>query len=665
MKYYPTQYRLLRSRGLAERVVLDLRLMDDPRFHAGGGDTAEGEAPPPPGEALIAALANRILAGLSVEPIQQTELVEVSYVSTDPELAARVANGVAEAFIDWGIERRTENVERASTFIAQQIDTLKGEIDAKERQLQEYGRDTDIVNLDPDSNVVLSRLSQLNAGLTDAIGERLEREARYNAQRAAPAETVVQDTTNGLLEELWREALSLEREYETKLKVYKPDWPQMTELRSQIDEVRQNLDRVTRDEADQLRRRAFADYQAALRRERSLEEQIRRVKGEAMDISSAAVEFKNLEMEIANRRELLDDLLGKLSEAGMSARLQSRGESNVRVIDRALTPGSAFRPSLRYDLAFGLASGLGLGIALALLIHFLDRTIKSGEEVERLLGLPVLAVIPDVSEGGRGGRYGDYGYGGGSGSGKRRPRRQEPEILGIELLPESHPRLAVSEAYRSLRTALLLASAERVAVVAVTSPGAGEGKTATSANLAVVLAQLGKRVLLLDADLRKPRLHRIFEVTNRLGLVNCLTGGVEPEAVFQATTIHNLFLCTSGPHPPNPSELLASERMAELLRAARQQFDIVVVDTPPVLMVSDPILVSTISDGVVLCCRAGKVLREDARSCHDRLRMAGVRVLGVVLNRFRPVRGGYYDRRYVYYEAYAEPEEAATADSAA
>ena len=389
-----------------------------------------------------------------------------------------------------------------------------------------------------------------------------------------------------------------------------------------------------------------------------------------MNVNFAAVEFKNLEMEIANRRALLDDLLKKLSEAGVTARLQTTRESNVRVVDRALIPGSPFRPSLRNDLSMGLSAGLILGIGLVLLIRFLDRTVKSSDELERLLGLPVLAVIPDVAEKSRGYRYGYSGYGYGDRGGKNRTKgkagQQNPEeVMEIELLPERRPRIAVSEAYRSLRTALLLSSAEELKIVTITSAEAAEGKTVTAANLAVVMAQMGRRVLLIDADLRKPRMHKLFKASNRVGLVHFLTGRADPEALFVPTAVTNLSLCSSGPHPPNPSELLASDRMVEFFNLVRERFDFAVVDTPPVLAVTDAIMPGSISDGVILCFRANKILREDAISCYDRLQMAEVRILGTLLNRYQPVRGGYYDRRrYYYYESYGDSAER-SADSAA
>ena len=369
-----------------------------------------------------------------------------------------------------------------------------------------------------------------------------------------------------------------------------------------------------------------------------------------MALNSVSVEMKNLEMEIGTRRELLDQLLRRQSETGMSARLQTSRDSNVRVIDRALVPRAPYRPSMKGSLSTGGGFGFTLGLGLVFLFHFLDRSIKSAEELERLLGLPVLAVIADMSSKSR--RSVTYGY---YGKGRRKKSGQDPaeeQPTQIELVPTSNPRLGVSEAYRSLRTALLLSTAGGIKVITITSAQAGEGKTVTSANLAVVMAQLGRKTLIIDADLRKARLHRILGVSNRIGLVNALAEGRELDSVLQSTQIDNLTVMPSGPHPPNPSELLASEAMADLIQHAKAVFDIVIIDSPPVLAVTDAILVGRLSDGVLLCFRAGKVQREDARACRDRLEQAGVRILGGLLNCYQSAITGRYDRRYYYHDAY-------------
>jgi polysaccharide biosynthesis transport protein len=678
MEFYPTQYQLLGSRGLAERVVVDLGLAEDPTFNPGGAaltrPSEELTDPEAADAAVLGRLAGRLLGGLQVEPVAATQLVDVIYRSSTPQFAARAANGFAEAFIDWGISTRSHTAGRASSFLVSQIEALKQEVQDKEAKLQAFSRETDIISLEPGSNVVLQRLQSLNENFMQAKAERIEKESRFRALRDAPRESVADDQSDGTISELMAELRKLEREYQTKLQTYKESWPGMVELRAEIERGEVNLNRAISESVTNARKSANAEYLTALRREQSLENEIEKAKTELLDQGSAVVELSTLQIEISTSRDLMDKLLRQQSETEVAARLQTTRESNIRIVDRALVPGGPYRPSLRQNLIMGLGFGLMLGVGAVFLIEYMDRTIKTPEEVERRLLLPNLAVIPDVTASGRSG-YG-YGYGYGYGVGKKPEggrggrlrsvmERQGSSVAPdqIELLPHDRPRLSVSEAYRSLRTALLLASAKELGVVAITSAGSGEGKSATSTNLAVVMAQLGRRVLLIDGDLRKPRLHEVFGISNRAGLVNILAGGEDPNRVTLPANVANLHIIPSGPIPPNPSELLASVRMRELLRRARSLFDFVIIDTPPVLAVTDATVIGSQTDGVILCLRAGKVLREDARTCRDRLLLNDVKILGAVLNRHRESSGP--GRKYYYYESYMADAETDSSTPAA
>lgn len=683
MEYYPTQYKLLESRGLAERVVRNLSLNQDPFFNPGGKPLAiQSQAGQPPTPEAVEAdltvlggLANQLRGGLTVEPVRNTQLVNLTYRSTNPEFAAKAVNGFADAFIDWGIENRSTTAGNASSFLSSQIDTLKKEIQDKESQLQHVSRTSNIVELDSGSNVTMQRLEALNKSYSDALRNRIEREARYRELMTAPKEAIAESQSDGLVTDLKRKQLEMERDYEIGLKTYKKDFPKMVELQAAIEKGRQHLAGVVEDMVDKARKTAYAEFQTALREEKALEQEMRGLKSEVLDESSASVEYRNLSLESQTRRNLLDEVLKAQSETEVTARLQGTRESNVRIVDRALVPGGPASPNLKQDLSSGLLVGLLAGLGLVLLLEYLDRTVKTAEQIERLLGLPALAVIPDITDNGSsyGGYRALYGYGGGKAAGEGKGKgsrrwleKKKTDAPGrIELVPHEGPRLAVSEAYRSLRTALLLSSAHELKIVAVTSAVASEGKSATATNLAVVMAQLGRRVLIVDADLRKPRLHEVLQVSNRAGLVSYLTGGADFEGVVRSTAVQNLWVIPSGPIPPNPSELLASDRMEELVRLVRSRFDFVVIDTPPILPVTDAALVGTRVDGVTLCLRAGKVTRDEARSCLDRLKLSGIKVLGVVLNRHTTAQGGYSGRRYQMYETYGSAAGEPKAGSAA
>jgi capsular exopolysaccharide synthesis family protein len=673
MEYYPTQYALLESRGLAEAVVRELDLVNDPAFNPGVARRASAEPPTADDdEAVIGRLADRLRGGLAVDPQKGTQLVRLSYVAADPKFAARVVNAFAQEFIALGISSRSQTVTRASGFLSQQIEQLKDEIQEREREYQEASRSTDVVDPDPASSVTRQRLQSLNDDYMRVVRERIQSQAGYEELRATPREQVADARSSGLVASLRQELSDLEREYDTQRQSFKPDWPPLVELAGRIEQAERHLGEVIAQEAETAISAAAGELQTLRRQEVKLAAEIERVKEEARDQNLAAVGVANLRVEIDSRKELLDQLLRQQSETAVALNMSTRdgGEesSNVRVIEKALVPRGKFRPDLTRSLALGLFGGLLLGIGGAVLLEFLDRTIKSESELERVLGLPVLAVIPELGESGRG----SYGYG--YGYGRRPPAQAEerPPARGrwvekkrpepVELAPHTRPRQLISEAYRSLRTALLLSSADELRVVAITSAVAGEGKTATTANLAVVLAQLGRRVLVIDGDLRKPRQHQVFGLSNREGLVSHLARQVAGDRITVATQIPNLHVAVAGPMPPNPSELLASERMRELIAQARRQYDVVLIDSPPALAVTDAVIIGSIADGVVLCFRAGQVLREEVRACRERLTRADVRVLGAVLNRQRP-KGG----RYLRYKGYAETygAEAETAHTAA
>ncbi len=670
MEYYPTQYRLLRSRGMAERVVLDLRLFDHPAFGGGGGSQLDLTAADRGGldsasSMQLARMAMGVQGGLEVTPIPETQLVEIIYRSTSPELAAQISNTYAEVFIQWGKENRTDTVNQASSFLDSQIETLRQEIEEGQKRLNSYQSSSDFA-LDPAGEALLERRQSLDQRYNSAVAARISKEAAYRGLLNLSPDTVANTQSGGRVSGLKAELSRLEVDYESKLEEFEPHWPEMVSLRDDIDKKKGELQRLTSAIYAETKDRAFAEFQKAKGEEESLEDERRKLAADARLQNSGSLEYTDMLTYISTRRELLAELVKRQSE--VASQMQTTKESNVRIVDRAIVPSAPFRPSLRRNLSIALGFGLMAGLGIALLMEFLDRTIKTPEELESITGLPTLTVIPDISEGrGSGGRfrYGKkgygygygYGYGGGDeGAAGKQPVGEDGKELAIELLPHANPRLAICEAYRSLRTALLLSSTHELRTVAVTSAEPGEGKTATTVNLAVVMAQLGRRVLIVDADLRRPRMHKVFALSNRLGLVSFLTGHLEVDRIFADTLVPNLFVATSGPIPPNPSELLSSTRMREFLDAVKQKFDFVIIDTPPALPVADAVILGPLADGLIVCVRAGVLQRDDAKMCREQLRYAGVRIFGTVLNRYRssPTR---YSRRYQYYGVYSEPAE--------
>ena len=623
--FLPTQIQLLISRGLAERVARSLAQPD------GGGSVATDSPAPADGlaDSETVSRAQALMAGLDVSPIGGTSMVRLSYTADSPVLAARVANTYANTYVAWGIEGRIASLSKSTAFLQAQIQALKNDIQAGEEKLRGLGAASDGLALGSLAEATLSQWEGLQKEHIAAVSDRILKETLYR-QVASDDETKSgtpssQDGAGIGVAQLGR--------------------PAPNDSAAPGPEARAP---VSASEKASSR----AAYEAAVRREKALAQELERQKRELLRLGSAAVDYMTVKGEVATRRNLLGDLVKRQAEIELASGLS--GESNVTIIDRALVPARPFRPSLVRNLPIGLAVGMLVGLLAIFVAEHLDRSIKTPDDVERVLGQSVVGTNPDKIEGRS--RYGYYGYG------KRRRAAGEAtaDRLGrsipVELVCVSHPRLAVSEAYRSLRTAMMLSTANSLKSVLVTSAVAGEGKTVTASNLAVVLAQLGNSVLLIDADLRKPRQHEILGVSNRVGLVSFLTRQAEPEAVVQTTTVANLSVAPSGPIPPQPSELLASERMREFLAFGREHYDFVIVDSPPVLPVTDAAILSREVDGVLLCIGAGIALREDAKTCVERLAMVEAKLLGVVLNRLHQEGGRYRGKYYRHY--YASTAEA-------
>jgi len=408
---------------------------------------------------------------------------------------------------------------------------------------------------------------------------------------------------------------------------------------------------------------ALAEYRSALKKEKSLESLLDEQREDVIKMNSDAILYNSLQIEVENKRGLLNILVAKQNETLVSARLGGLKTSNIRIVDRAFVPRGPISPNKNRNLMLALLLGFFGGVGLVFLIEYLDNTVKGPEDVEKLVGLPSLGVIPHISPDGirKRGRYNyyssyrySYSYGGGNPGSKE----NLPEIKEIELVNHLYPKFSISEDYRTVRTSILLShtgSPPKIITFSSTLPK--EGKTATVANMAVAFSQLEQKVLVLDADLRKPRLHRVFKVRNIQGLSGYLTGKVSFEDAIQKTAVENIWLLPSGPHPPNPAELLNSKRMKELLEEAKSRFDIVLLDTPPVLAVIDPVIVSSLSDSTVFIVQAGKTTRKPFLRAIEELRRGKSQIMGVVFNEVKMKKEGYYSPYYHHYLYHYYSEE--------
>lgn len=649
--FYQTQYKIIASRPVARVAAERLELTSHPDFAAeekkpGWAARLRAMIPKKRGITVerdpLDLAASQVLGSLEVAPVRNSQLVRISWTHSDPLLAAEVANSVADAYIHFSIELRYSTTDQAREFLVNQIGGLKREIFAIEERLQEYGEATGIFSVGESTNLTLQALQEIAEQRTQAETAVARAEAARRAMLQAGPDGLPEILSSTLIGRLRAEYAVYEAEYSEKSKQFKDDWPEMRTLRSKLERARERLDLETQRIFVQVRAGTETTYQRTVKEVENLVLLQARHEDAAQRMKRNAVEFTNLQSEVREKRETLDALLGRQNEMALSTRLRELDStsSNIRVMERAQPAVAPFRPNTRLNLAVALALGLALGIAGALVLEHLDNTINSPEELERILSLPLLAVIP---------RHGASPRP----LGRVRPGPAAARGIGIDLVADRESRSSVAEAYRSLRTSILLSNpGHPPRQIVLTSALPEDGKTATALNLAIVLAQLGRRVLLVDTDLRRPRLHRALGVENRRGVSTFLSGLADnPIGLVVPTGIDGLDVLPSGPIPPNPSELLNSSVFARMgTDLLEHGYDHILFDSPPILSVSDPVIVATTADSGILVVRAGRTPRQSVRLAAARLNRANSASFGVVLNEFD---ADTRTERYQYY--YVQP----------
>jgi len=645
-EFLQTQYVLLKSRGLAEKVIDDQKLLSDPEFYPAGitGKTAAQIAQ------ARSAMAGVISGPTEVVPVRNTNLVDISYVSTTPRLAQKIAEGIGDSYIRLNNEKKFESVRQASEFLDRQIAQIRADIDITRRQLQQYGESKGIISTADTNSIPFQRLMKLNTDVQNATNLRLEKQNAYDALNRANPESVT--GSDPLVAQLTEEESRKTREYSQKLSTFKPDYPDMVALKNSIDKTHQARMAAINAAFARAKDAAHRDLVAAQQSEDQMYAALSTQKRETININASAAGFDDLTRTLVSKQALLDQLEKRQNETEVTARLRGSASSNIHIVDHAELPTGRFNVTMRKNLQSAFPLGVVLGLAAIFFLEYMDRSIKTPEELERVTKFASLGVIPSASSAGRG-NYG-YGYGYGRGTARLRPVTESTEPQsGIDLLPHSDSRSAIAEAYRAFRTSLLLASASSPKVIVISSTFAREGKTTTSVNLATVLAQMGKPVLLIDADLRRPRLQKVFRGKMNLGLVNYLAANIPLDDVIQETQVPNLSLILSGPTPPNPSELLGSDRMKHLIHEIRAKFAFVIFDSPPVMAVTDSIVLAANADGVVLCVHGGQTPRDIVQRAAERLRQSNIPVLGALLNNLDLQQYGYSFKKS-YYDYYDE-----------
>ena len=644
--FYQTQYRIIQSRNIARRVIEALDLAHTPQFvgdaAAGPSKRARAGARPEESDAWVVDL---FLGSLSVTPIRNSRLVSVSFDSPDADLAARVANAAADAYITFTLDTGYTTSESATSSMGQQIKDLQDDIARSMRALQEYARDHQLVFLNDQQNSAEQDLTALRAEYGRAQMERIAKEANYRSLKNADPGSIREVGANPVIADLRSAAANLEKDYAERSDKFKPDWPAMIDLRSRLEAARRQLESETLRIAGRVIATAEVEYHGIMQQEAGLKAALDRMTAQVQGLNLDAITYYSLKTDLESKKKNLQTILEREGQTGISAKLNDRAMSNIRVVDRAEVPRVPFKPRRKLSMLFGLACGLALGTALAFFLEYMDNSIKTPEDVERHLHLPTLAVVPGLTQI-LPGRY----YGG---------RHAVPDgpAPPIEMVTHAAPKSHVAEAYRELRTSLLFSSADAPpAKIMITSCQSGEGKTVTSINLAVSLTQLGRRVLLVDADLRKPRIHKALGVPGGRGLSNVLSGNDDAGDMIVPTSIPGLWLLPSGPIPPNPSELLDSDRFKGICRLAVPPvgFDHIVFDSPPILYCADPAILSTRVDAVIMVIHGGKVSRDLAVRGRDKLLQGRARLIGVVINKVSLEDQKYYYYSRGYYE-YRQP----------
>ena len=619
-----TQMQILQSDTIVTQVIQELHLNQNAAF--GGGSVVPNAARHELETREAQAKVARIFSdGLSVSKEKNTRVIEIRYKSTDPKLSAAIANAVTQAYIEHNFKMRFQSTMQTSNWLTEQLTELGSKVQDSQQKLVDYQKEHGFLELDEKKNVVTTRLDDLNRELTAAQADRINKESNYRLTLAENAELASKAEPSALIDKLNAQEATLKTEYAQATVQLGPANPKVQELNDQLKETQSEIN----SELHKMSNRVRTQYLEAQDREKSIRAAVEEQMQVANKANESAIEYSLLKRDADSNRELYEGLLQKLKEAGVSAGLRS---GNIQVVDVAEVPIEPSEPKIPRNLIIAALLGTVGGIGLAFIQERLDRTVRSFHQVQALSLLPQLGFIPLASKNGpQLGRSSDLRLGS-SASGEN----------SIDLIVSANPRSPIAESYRALVNSVMLSATVPPKIILLTSAITGDGKTSTSVNIAIVLAKQGKRVLLIDADLRRPSVHKAMGLPGTEGLSTILrsrndrsANGSVPASrslVVAAPGIPNLFVMPAGPLDAEPAELIGSKAMVDLLREWRTQFDHIIIDSSPVVLVSDAVRLSVTADAVILVIRWGHTPQEAFARAEELLAQVNAVVMGVVFN---------------------------------
>jgi len=615
--FFETQIQLIQSRTLARRVIdqLNIAAKDTPTSLTGkikslfGSKVSSKSTNPDQVEMLF-------LENLTVKPINNSQLLTISYDATDPKLSADINNAIAENFVLQNLERRFDTASSYKSYVTENIETTRESLDQAETRLNNYARENGIVQDADGLSTSSQALTKQAEELIKAENERIEAEAKYRLALKSPKDNSVSvDTINDpYIISLKKSAARLETQYQ-KFKNKRTRTPRR--LRKQIDNLREQI----ANEGSSINSALYAGFLAAKQKENMLREQYEKLKNSTLTLQGKNTKYNRLKREVEIKQLAYDKQLEQLMAVNIAGKI---GTNNISIIDKAGIPSRKYKPSLKTNLAFGLLLGLLLGMGIAFLREFIDDSIKDSDSLEKLSGLPVLSQLPEI-------------------------KNIAPNKLALQTALE--PRSMLSESIKSLRTSLRFSTRNGAPQsIFITSSTAAEGKSTIALNLATAYAQTGNRVLLIDADLRNPSIHKLLELDNKEGLTNYLASTDSTENNYSSSCmIKYLEVVTSGPIPPDPVELLSGNKMQELLENASKQYDHIIIDGPPTLGLADALILSNLSDACIVAVEAGKTRKTSLLDALKRLERANANMIGSVLTKVSKAINPDYNESYYSY----------------